>query len=80
MSKTFILHVQVKPNARETKLISKDERGLMIALKAKPQDGEANEELILFLSKLTGIPKSKIKIKRGARSRIKQVEMPAVEF
>lgn len=76
----IIMHIQVKPNARETKVISKDERGLMIALKARPQDGAANEELIAFLSKLTGIPKSQIKIKRGAKSRIKQVEMPASTF
>jgi len=72
----MIVHVTVKPNARQTKLISKDERGLMIALKARPQDGEANVELVAFLSELTGIPKSKISIRRGAASRIKQVEMP----
>lgn len=74
--KTIILHVQVKPNARQTKLISRDERGLVIALKARPQDGEANDELIAFLSELFAVPKSKIHIRRGLKSRVKQVEMP----
>lgn len=72
----MILHVTVKPNARTTKLISQDERGMVIALKARPQDGEANKELIAFLSELTGTPKSKISIRRGVSSRIKQVDMP----
>lgn len=76
----MILHIQVKPNARETKIISMDVRGLIIALKARPQDGEANEELIAFLSEISGVPKSKIKIKRGEKSRIKQIEMPEFQF
>ena len=73
---SVIVHVYVKPNAKQTRLIGKDERGLIIALKARPQEGEANDELINFLSELCGVPKSKIIIRRGAASRIKQVEMP----
>lgn len=77
--KRIILHIQVKPNAKQSKIISKDERGLIIALKARPQDGEANEELIAFLSESLGVPKSKIKIKRGSKSRIKQVEILGIQ-
>lgn len=71
----MILHVQVKPNARKTSLIEKKDNLLIIALKARPQDGEANDELISFLAEFTGVTKSKIKIKRGLKSRIKQVEI-----
>lgn len=69
------LHITVKPNAKQTKLISQEGDQLTIALKAKPHDGEANKELIAFLSELTNTPKSRIKIKRGEKSRIKQVEI-----
>lgn len=73
---TLTVTVYVKPNARQTKLIGKDERGLIIALHAKPQDGAANAELIAFLAKLSGVPKSKIIMKRGETARYKQLEMP----
>jgi uncharacterized protein len=75
MSKA-ILHVYVKPNAKQSKIVGKDDRGLIIALKAKPQDGAANEELIRYLAEICGTPKSKIILLRGATARIKQIELP----
>lgn len=44
---------------------------LKIKLKAPPVDGEANKELIKFLSKTWKIPKNSIQIKSGRTSKNK---------
>lgn len=69
--------VTVKPKASVTKLIEKNDetKTLTIALHAQPFDGEANEELIRFLSKEFHIPKTRISLLRGHRSRIKIVDI-----
>ncbi|MGL6140503.1 MAG: DUF167 domain-containing protein, partial [Planktothrix sp.] len=41
-----------------------------------PVEGKANQELIKFLAKHLGIPKSQIIIKSGLSSRHKFVEVP----
>lgn len=71
----MIIHIFAKPNAKQTKLIGKDDRGLIIALKARPQNGEANDELIRFLAELYDVPKSQIILKRGNTAKYKVVEI-----
>ncbi|MDR3491555.1 MAG: DUF167 domain-containing protein [Gammaproteobacteria bacterium] len=71
------LKIFVKPNAKRTALLTiNDEQGLVIALHAKPQDGEANTELIIFLAELLDLPKTKITLPRGAHSRHKKIKAP----
>lgn len=73
----MILTVHVKPNARETKIISwKDAGTVIIAVAAPPVDGRANKKLINFLAKRLGIAKSLIEIKRGQGSRVKHLSIP----
>ena len=65
---TQTLLIRVKPNARETKIISKSESEMTIALAAPATDGKANLELIRFFKKMF---KKDVKILRGKTSRIK---------
>ncbi len=44
-------------------------------LKAAPQDGKANAELIDLLAKEFGVAKAKVRIKSGATARTKRVEI-----
>jgi len=61
----------VKPNARSSS-IGKGENGQMwIRIAAPATDGKANSELIVYLSKVVGIPKSRILLVNGAASRLK---------
>lgn len=73
------LRLLVKPNAKRTTLLLVDDQGLHISLHAKPHEGEANKELISYLSKLLKIPKSQITLQRGEKSRHKQVVLPLNE-
>lgn len=74
------LTIFVKPNARQTALVAvSDEQGMVISLHAKPHEGEANRELILFLAKLFKLPKTSIVLQTGGRSRHKKVVLPLNE-
>ena len=73
----MILTVHVKPNARETKIIGwRDRATVIIAVKGKPKDGEANRELIRFFSKHYKVAKSLIEIKHGHNGRVKLISLP----
>jgi len=73
----MILTIEVKPNAHETKIVAqKDAETFVIAVKAPPVDGKANQELINYLSKKLHIAKSLVIIKRGQGSLVKHVSMP----
>lgn len=73
------VQIIAKPNAKKTALIKVTSEGLNIALHAKPHQGAANKELIVFLSDFFAIPKSRITLKFGENSRHKQVSMPLTD-
>lgn len=66
--------VKLKPGSSQEKIIENDVNELTVYLRAKPHDGEANEALIKLLSKHFNVPKTSIKITRGAKSRNKTIE------
>jgi uncharacterized protein (TIGR00251 family) len=70
-----VLHVQVKPNARVSVLEQDADGGWRASLKSPPLDGKANAELIALVADHFGVPKSRVRIARGAGSRHKRVEI-----
>jgi uncharacterized protein (TIGR00251 family) len=70
------IFIYAKPNAKTSALLSVNEEALHVAIHAKPQDGEANKELIKFIAKLLKIPKSHCELIRGENSRHKQLRLP----
>ncbi len=68
--------VLVKPNAKKTEMLKVDDQGIHISLHAKPNQGEANQELIEYLSDYFHVPKTKIQLLRGEHGRNKQVVVP----
>lgn len=67
---TFTL--RVTPNARAEKLVMKDAL-IKIAVTVPPEDGKANSAVIALLSKALGVPKSRLTLVHGQKSRTKQV-------
>lgn len=67
--------VKVKPNAKQQKIEEQSDGSLIVHLKSSPVDGKANEELIKVLSEKFSVPKSYIRIKSGATSRQKLIEI-----
>lgn len=70
------IQIVAKPHAKKTAIVKIDEQGLHVAIHAKPHKGEANKELILYLSELFQIPKSKIILDSGESSKYKHIIMP----
>ena len=68
------LKIIVKPNSPKTEVIGFDEnkKALRIRVHAKPEDGEANAEIIKFFSKQL---KKKVFIKSGFKSKEKLLEI-----
>ena len=72
------LHIQ--PRASRTEVIGAHGDALKIRLAAPPVDGEANEELVRFLAKTLGVPKSAVTIVRGATGRKKVVRVAGIDL
>ena len=67
--------VTVKPGTSQEKIIEITPGEIMVYLRAKAHDGEANDALIKLLSKHFKIAKTNIKIVRGHKSRTKIIEL-----
>lgn len=74
------INILAKPNAKKTAFLGVSEQGLLIALHARPHQGAANKELIVYLAKLFHLPKTQIILQKGEGSRHKQVEVPLTAF
>lgn len=69
------LTVKVTPKSSKTEIIGWENTILKVRLKAVPEKGEANDELIRLLSKHFKVPQSHITIIRGHKSRTKVVKI-----
>ena len=65
----------VKPNARKPEIVKIAPDAYRIAVREPAQNGQANEAVINLLAEHLGIPKSTLKIVRGASSRHKLIEI-----
>jgi len=66
--------ITVKPGSSQEKIVESSPNELIVYLRVKPHDGEANDALIKLLSKHFKIPKTTIKITHGAKSHLKTIE------
>ena len=62
--------IRVTPGAR-TEAVWVAEGQLAVRVRAKPQDGAANEAVVKLLAQAFGIPPSRVELLRGATSREK---------
>ncbi len=68
------IKVRLRPNARETKVEQLGDE-FVVSVRSPPVEGRANSELIEALSEHFRVPKSRIRIVAGLRSRKKIVEI-----
>ena len=69
------LQVKVKPNARVSLLTREDDGTWLAQLKAPPDDGKANAELIALIARQFGVAKARVSIRSGASGRMKLVQI-----
>jgi uncharacterized protein (TIGR00251 family) len=69
------VEVHVKVNAKKTEFVEIKNGIIIIKLKESPVEGQANKELIDFISKSLGIKKTSIKILMGKKSKKKVLKI-----
>ena len=70
------LALRVTPGARSEGIEIAGER-VLVKVRAKPQDGAANEAVLALLAAALGVGTSRLKMLRGATSREKLVQIPS---
>ena len=72
----MIITAKVKPGSKAGDKIEQLEDGTyIIYVRARAHDGEANAALIKLLADYFNVPKTSIRIKSGASSRTKLIEL-----
>ncbi|MEJ2130456.1 MAG: DUF167 family protein [Gammaproteobacteria bacterium] len=66
-----LIRCHVQPGARRDELCGLHGDRLKIRIAARAVEGRANERLRSFVSRLFGVPRSKVRLERGLRSRDK---------
>jgi uncharacterized protein YggU (UPF0235/DUF167 family) len=73
------LRIRVKPGAREEKVSREPDGSLLVSVKARAQEGKANEAVVKAVAKHLRLPKSSVRIASGLSSRTKMLEVPGPE-
>lgn len=69
--------VEVKPNARQSRIEKSGSNQFCVWVKSKPHKGQANKEVIGMLADYFGVAKSCITLLKGQASRKKLFQIPA---
>ena len=71
----MLVRVRVTPNAKKAVVVRVAEASFEVKVDARAEDGRANKRLAEILSEYFEIPKAKISVVKGARSRDKVLEV-----
>ncbi|XP_028813307.1 UPF0235 protein C15orf40 homolog isoform X1 [Denticeps clupeoides] len=74
-SGTVSIAVHAKPGSKQNAITDVSPEAVGVAIAAPPTDGEANAELVRFLSKVLNVKKSDLCLDKGSRSREKVISM-----
>ena len=69
------ISVKVKPNSKQNLVEAAGEKSYIVRVKEKALEGKANEAVIRSLSEYFDIPKERIRVVSGVRSRNKIIEV-----
>lgn len=70
-SGNIAIKILAKPGAKQNGITDIGLEGVGVQIAAPPSEGEANAELVKFLSKVLGLRKSDVSLDKGSRSRNK---------
>jgi hypothetical protein len=70
--------VKVHPRAKRSAITGRLADAYKLDLAAPPVDGKANDECIRFFAQLAGVPRSAVRIVKGATTRLKVIDVEGV--
>jgi hypothetical protein len=68
--------IWVQPGAKTTEVAGWHGGDPKLRVAARPEEGKANAEVIAFLARALGLPRSDVRIVSGLRARRKRLELP----
>lgn len=71
---TALIEITVQPKSSKSRITCTDS-GIKVYLNSPPVDGKANEECIRLFSEALRIPKTKISVERGQKSKKKLIKI-----
>jgi uncharacterized protein (TIGR00251 family) len=74
------ISLHVYPNAPRNQVVGLNDGVLAVRVAAAPVRGQANRELIAFLSRLLGVSKSRLAIIKGHASRNKLISVSDLSY
>lgn len=69
------LSVHIQPGASRSEITGLHGEALKVRIRARAVEGAANEALLNFIAQSLGVPRRKVKILRGEKSRRKVLEV-----
>jgi uncharacterized protein (TIGR00251 family) len=73
----MFIKVKVRPKSRESRIVDVMEDGtLKVRVKAAPEKGKANKEVVAILAAKYGVKKSEIEIISGKTDPVKLIKIP----
>jgi uncharacterized protein len=73
------IELTVSPGAARSELIGRNGAGWRARIAAPPEGGRANRALVELVAELAGVPRERVSLVAGARSRRKVVEVAGLE-
>lgn len=70
------IQIWVKPGSSKEEIMPPNDKGLIVHVHARPQDGQANEAIRSLIAKWFHLPKSQVHLVRGEKSRQKCFRIP----
>uniref|UniRef100_A0A8C2KCA4 Zgc:193812 n=1 Tax=Cyprinus carpio TaxID=7962 RepID=A0A8C2KCA4_CYPCA len=74
---TITIAIHAKPGAKQNAVTDVSEEAVGVAIAAPPTDGEANAELLRYLTKVLELKKSQVSLDKGSKSREKVIRVTA---
>jgi len=68
--------VRVTPRASANTVAGERDGALLVRVTAPPVDGKANDAVVALLADALGVPRSAVRVERGAGARTKLVSVP----
>ena len=72
---SVLLAVRVKPRAKRAGLLGRHGDALKVAVRAAPERGHANEEVLVVVARALGLPTDALAIVSGAGSQSKRLRV-----
>jgi uncharacterized protein (TIGR00251 family) len=73
------VRIRVRAGSSRDGLVRVEDGTIVIRVTAPPRDGRANNAVCRFVAKRVGVPPSRVRILRGARSREKVLRIEGVD-